>query len=337
MPMRWKRVKYFIKTGKGVLVKTKYLGVYLKLKVDPGSYNTQDVVLGIDPGTKFNGFSIVTKKVHNLNIQRNSERVNHIKNNMKNRVTYRRDRRSRLRHRKVRFSSRTKSKTSKTIHYLTQVKIQMIKDVIKVYPISKIVIEDVKFNHYISKIGSSFSQVEQGKNIIRKYINKLGIPYRESDGRTTKFNRLRYFSMVDPKDQEKGNDNFYTHCVDSYVLAQSEFLTKVKYLNLKYISIKEPSLSKRYSRRTLREFSGKAKGCKIPYFRLGKKGNWIVFTKKHKLKKVRTKLDQFQGNHGPWNYHYLNLGNYLRRGFLYLNGSKGKKNKLKLIVKYNGI
>lgn len=136
MPMTWKRARRFIKAKKGVLVKSKNLGWYLRLKVKPSGEETQEIDLGIDPGSKFNGYSVVSKYCHNANFQRETWKVDKIKKNTSERSYWRRYRRCKLWMRRARFNWRTSSKFTKSTQYFIQVRIQMISDIIKLYPIS---------------------------------------------------------------------------------------------------------------------------------------------------------------------------------------------------------
>lgn len=56
MPTNWKKAAKLVKEGKAIWVKDKVLGTYLKLKFDPGSYETQPMAIAIDQGTMFEGF-----------------------------------------------------------------------------------------------------------------------------------------------------------------------------------------------------------------------------------------------------------------------------------------
>ena len=61
MPMRWGRVKKFLKLGKGVLKYGKLGILYFKMLAKPVDVRTQDVIVGLDPGASYDGFSIISK------------------------------------------------------------------------------------------------------------------------------------------------------------------------------------------------------------------------------------------------------------------------------------
>ena len=122
----------------------------------------QKITLGIDPGSTFDGFSVVSKNAHHLNIeliQRHKNGKNSIKAFKKRQASNRRLRRSRLRHRRIRFDNRNSSKLPPTIQANVDFRIWLVNQLVKIYPISDVVVEDVKFNHYKFTNGSSFSKV----------------------------------------------------------------------------------------------------------------------------------------------------------------------------------
>ena len=62
MPTTWRKAKRLVTEGRAVFVKDKLGGVYLKLKYDPLKYYTQTVILGIDPGSMYDGYTVLTKE-----------------------------------------------------------------------------------------------------------------------------------------------------------------------------------------------------------------------------------------------------------------------------------
>jgi hypothetical protein len=222
MPMKSTRVKKFIDSGKGRIRYDRKLRIhYLQLLVEPSSEETQDVTLGLDPGSTFDGISVVSSKCHHINIeliQRPKKGKNAIKTFKARQASTRRVRRSRLRHRPIRFDHRTSKKLAPTIKANVDFRKWVISKLIKIYPISKIVVEDVKFNHYTSTNGRAFSIVEQGKQELYRFIQALGIKLELYDGFNTKKLRVNSFG-VDLKTKSKDSQTFEAHCIDSFVLA----------------------------------------------------------------------------------------------------------------------
>lgn len=221
MPMKASRVTRYVKEGKGKIRYDRKLKLhYLQLLVDPSDMKTQTIVLGIDPGSCFDGFSVVSQDTHHCNfelIQRAKKGKSSIKKFMERRALNRRIRRSRKWHRPIRFSNRTRRKLSPTIRANVDMRKWLINKLSEYFPITKVVVEDVKFNHYQSNKGKSFSHVEQGKNELYRFIKTRFILETRYGHETHKL-RSQVFGY-DPKVKDKGDKSFNAHCIDSFVLA----------------------------------------------------------------------------------------------------------------------
>lgn len=221
MPMRLARAKRLESENKCKIKYDTKLGIsYVHLKYKPSDTNTQDISIGIDPGSHFDGFTVLSKKCHLINFQLNHNKG--IKSRMEKRSMYRRIRRSRLRSRKARFDSRTKNKLVPTIRSMLEFRKWMLNKLAYYYPIEIVIIEDVKYNHFNDKTGHygrSFSQVEIGKTELYKFIKNKFNQFYTIPGWMTKNARIARFGKPDPKLSDKGANNFYAHCVDSYIIA----------------------------------------------------------------------------------------------------------------------
>ena len=223
MPMKSNRITKFITSGKGKIRYDRKLGLhYLQLLVEPSDYATQDITIGLDPGSSFDGFSVVSKDTHHVNIelvQRPKRGKNSIKSLKTRQRTNRRIRRSRLRHRPIRFDNRTKkNQITPTIRANVDFRKWLITRLVKMYPITRVVVEDVRYNHYKSNTGNSFSLVEQGKTELYNWIKNQGLLLEKFSGYDTKNLRINTFGG-DPKIRDKSSRSFEAHCVDSFVLA----------------------------------------------------------------------------------------------------------------------
>ena len=303
MPMRWRRVNKYVKEGKGVIVRTKQVGVYLRLKVPPETKNVQEVTLGFDPGSQYNGFTISTSKVHNFNCQRDTVRKEQLKSRVLMRKDLRRKRRCRLRHRPTRLY-KTRGYCPSTI-YMVDSKLQMVMDLNKIYPISHIIYEDLRFNHYRNHCKTYFSDVEIGKTYIKQALQSIA-EYSELVGWQTK--TLRDIIEV-PKDFDKHKESFWTHCIDSYVLSLYGLVNqKHKYTNTRLVRSSDEWLPDSFARRVLRIFSirgwFKKDGVKYlagDHHRRRKNGKLEVIIKRHPLKYVKFRTPgNIRSNHGPW-------------------------------------
>jgi hypothetical protein len=172
MPMKISRAKRFLVENKTKLKYDNKLKLYyIILYQEPNGYNTQDITLGIDPGSTFDGFSVVSRQCHHLNVEliqrlkQGKTSIKYFKNRQASNRRVRRNRlRHRLRHRPIRFDNRTSSKLPPTIKANNNFRKWLITKLMKYYPITKVIIEDVAFDHFLSNKGASFSMVEVGKN-----------------------------------------------------------------------------------------------------------------------------------------------------------------------------
>ena len=344
MPMKASRVRRFIKLGKGKLRYNRKLGLhYLQLLVEPSGEILSEVILGIDPGSQFDGFSIVSGNKHLGNwelIQRakkiwkgnnSNPHPKSIEQALCNRSGMRRIRRSRLWHRKARFNNRTSSKLAPTHQAQINFRIYLINNLVKYFPITKVIVEDVRFNHYASNKGVSFSNVELGKTKFYSYLSNL-FKLELVDGWTTHQLRINSFG-VDPKLSDKGSKDFNAHCVDSFVLA----CNKGYKVDLETGEVIEPLIvfkgliNKRVifvskmdrrppnnGKARVLHLAGKNLRCDSwrggPYLIIHGKGGKIIIKRNqlsNKYNKCRVKINDSISNHGPWEY--INNGRAERR------------------------
>jgi hypothetical protein len=223
MPMKSSRVSKYITQKKGKIRYDRKLKLhYLQLFKAPSDFKTQPIIIGIDPGSYFDGISVVSKRNHHCNfelIQRTKKGKSAIKAFMQRKAENRRIRRSRLWHRPIRFSNRTSTKLTPTIRANVEFRQWIITKLMQIYPISKIAVEDVRFNHYASNRGASFSQAEQGKTKLYDFIRERA-ELELIDGFETHQLRTAVFGY-DPKLKDKGSKKFEAHCIDSFVIAQN--------------------------------------------------------------------------------------------------------------------
>lgn len=211
MPMKWNKCRRLLKEKRARLVKSKFGFYYLVLKFKPSGFNTQDVVLGIDPGSIFDGYSVVTKDLNihfQTSFQTNRSDTNKIKKRSTKRRLNRRSRRSKRnrRHQKIRNENRTSKKLSNTIISKLMRMKWMINSIIKFFPINKAVVEEVKSIFTVK----SFTNVELGKTELKRFIMEdLHLSYINSKSyTTTKTLRLKYFNNHDYKLQNKSKKKF---------------------------------------------------------------------------------------------------------------------------------
>lgn len=218
MPTTTARARRLLDQGKAKAYRNK-LGIFcIILKREVESKN-QQIAIGIDPGSKYEGFSIVGTKDTVLNGM--SEAPTHIKAAVEQRRTMRRARRHRkCRRRPARFHNRLRNKDTLPPSSFSRwhAKLRILKQLLKVIPITDVGIEDIKA---VTKKGqqrwnTNFSPIEQGKKWFYEQIQKLHLTLNIRKGFETK--RLRE-SFGLKKTSQKDKKTFDSHVVDAWVLA----------------------------------------------------------------------------------------------------------------------
>ena len=203
------------KVAKKVWSKFGTFGIQMLIETRKEKPNT---TLGIDNGTKFEGYSIVCDKENNLNIKLDLPDKKKIVKKLEERRSLRRTRRSqKCRRRPARFNNREREGfIAPSQLVVVNSRLKIIRELIKMFPINFVGFEDVCFNHSKHKWGKNFSTVEIGKTKIREFIKSFGIEIFEYKGWETKELREKYNYK---KIQNKSKDCFESHCCDSLSLA----------------------------------------------------------------------------------------------------------------------
>lgn len=304
MPCTYKRAKQLVKQKRAHFMKNRDLGSYLQMDDEASARNTQPISLGIDTGTMFNGFSVVSEKDGGLcNIEfectRKLKDKNFIKKKSENRRGARRLRRSRLRHRECRNKNRTGHKVTQTENYYFQ-NIKFCVDLlVKFYPVSHIIIEDVRSVHNNVIKGSSFSPLEQIKTRLYNYCSSKAelVVSKENPKSIRLFKNSRFaisnstIRTYDMKSKNKAEKSFFSHCLDAHSLACLVFSKHLPYCcSMIYISRARPGDDK--VRRDLTKLN------------LTAYGKNRTLRRPSKLRKIRVKQDNAKSNHGGWAYMY---------------------------------
>jgi len=201
----------------------------------PTREETPKTVLGIDTGTKFEGLSLIVGKENVLNVMWLLPNKKTIVSKLIERRQLRRAKRQRnCRRRECRFDNRSKNGfIAPSQLMMVQSRLKAIKEFFKYYPISKVAIEDVKFNHRDKHYGKNFSTIEIGKNMIKAFIiGKVGRDnYITFEGFETEQARERKGLK---KSSNKASETFNSHCVDSFSIA-SELSNAEPNFNIKVV------------------------------------------------------------------------------------------------------
>jgi hypothetical protein len=223
MPTRPCRAKELLKSGRAI--KRWYRGVFCIKIVDRSDGKIQQVVSGIDTGSKREAFSVLSSKHTFLNIL--SDAVTHVSDRIKLRKDMRRKRRyknSPCRTNKCnRLVNRKRLPASTRARW--QIKLNILTFLKKLYPISDIVVEDIKaITIGKRKWDQSFTPLESGKNWFYTECRKIGCLSLRRGYETKKLRD----NMGLKKSKRKLSETFNTHNVDSWVLANSVFENRIR-------------------------------------------------------------------------------------------------------------
>jgi hypothetical protein len=215
MPTTCNRARRWVKSGKATPFWS--FGIWcVRLNVEPSSRETQEIAVGIDPGSKREGFTVKAKERTFINIQ--SKAVTWVKDKVESRRNLRRTRRSRKTPcRQPRWANRPGVAIAPSTKARWQLKLRILKRMLRLYPIAYAVVEDIEASTKDGrKKAQSFQMVMQGKNWLYREIRNLGLILMLVKGWETAHKR-NVLGLAKTKD--KLAETFNTHCVDSWVLA----------------------------------------------------------------------------------------------------------------------
>jgi len=199
----------------------------IRLTKEPSNRQTQPIALGIDPGSKREGYTVATRKAVVLNITSNTPGwiKKHIdtrrqlrKSRRYRKTPYRSCRENRATLRKDRVPPSTKARWN--------AKLRMVIFLLKIIPITIINVEDVAAytKKGQAKWNVSFSPLEVGKVWFYQEIKNLGVQLLKTEGHQTQEKRdQRGFQ----KSSSKLSYSWNAHNVDSHVLAEMALGTEI--------------------------------------------------------------------------------------------------------------
>jgi hypothetical protein len=220
MPCTAKRARALLTSGKAVAKRNKIGIFYIQIKIEKKPKN-QLIVLGIDPGSKYEGYSIVGTKETIINIM--CDATTWVSDAIKSRRMLRINRRYRkVRYRKQRNDNKPIKKCliAPSIKARWDTKLRIIYKIIKIIPIQKIVVEDIiaktrKTYKTQSQWNKNFTPLQIGKNYFYHIVNSI-LNLKLISGIETKILRGEYKLK---KCKNKHTPIFETHCIDSWVIA----------------------------------------------------------------------------------------------------------------------
>ena len=193
-------------------------GIYcLRLNKEPSDRDTQEIAVGVDPGSKKEGFSVKSETHTYLNVQADAH--SKVGKKVAKRRELRRGRRSRKcpnrKHRSNRLVSKHRIPAGTRARWVW--KLRILDWLSKLYPVTHICVEDIKARtiEHAKKWNISFSPLEVGKQWFYTEIRKRWT-LRTLQGWQTKEIRDK---LGLKKSSKKLSDSFEAHCVDSWCLA----------------------------------------------------------------------------------------------------------------------
>jgi RRXRR protein len=259
MPCTPVKARHLFKIGKARPKRNKLGLFYVQLCYEQEPDN-QLLVAGIDPGSQFEGYSVVGTKDTVVNLM--VEAPDHVKEAVSTRRTMRRARRHRKWRRPKRFDNRTKrtKRIPPSTRSRWEAKARIVAQLQKILPLSDVVVEDVQA---VTRAGQgrkwnqSFSPVQVGKQHLYGLLRKMGLQVHLKEGWLTKQLREQYGLK---KTKSKSKQAFESHAVDAWVLAASvSGATKPTCTKLWYV------VGARLHRRQLHRLQKAAGGERKPY------------------------------------------------------------------------
>ena len=194
-------------------------GVFcIRLNRAPSDNKIQPITIGVDPGSKKEGISVTTQTKTVINIQLDA--VTWVKDALESRGQARRARRQR--HTPCRKNKYLNCSTKEWLPPSTkarwQVKLNLIRSLKQIFPISNCVIEDIKARTKPdkNKWNVSFSPLEVGKKWFYSELESIGLIVVLKQGFETAELRKQHGLS---KSTDKLSNKFDAHCVDSWVLS----------------------------------------------------------------------------------------------------------------------
>lgn len=234
MPTKPSRARRWLRDGKVVVVRNNLNVFCIQLVAQASGRNTQDAVIGIDPGKLFSGagvqsskftlfmahiilpFKSVTQKMTTRRILRRARRGRRINRFLPYKLRS---------HRQKRFDNRRQKKLPPSIRANKQLELRVIKELLKIFPISHIRYEVIKARTENGK-GLRFSPAMVGQKIMLEWLERLR-PTTTSLGWQTSILRQQLGLAKDKID--KSSQKPETHANDGIALAASHFMSFEKF------------------------------------------------------------------------------------------------------------
>jgi len=218
MPCTPPKARALLKAGKARPKRNKLGLFYIQLTYAQESSN-QPLVVGIDPGSKFEGFSVVGRRETVCNLM--VEAPDHVKGAVETRRMMRRARRSRRWRRPCRSQNRLSGykRIPPSTRCRWEAKARIVQHLLSILPLTDASVEDVQAETRPGKgrkWNTAFSPVQVGKEYLYRLLTAMGLTVHTFPGFVTKRLREQYGLS---KTKQKDKQDFTSHAVDAWVLA----------------------------------------------------------------------------------------------------------------------
>lgn len=198
------------------------LGIfYIQLAYEQKPDN-QPLAVGVDPGSKFEGYSVVGSQDTVLNLM--AEAPTHVKDIVEVRRNMRRARRYRNCRRRPRRSKNRllgQKRIPPSTRSRWEAKARIVGQLKRILPLADVAVEDVKAVTRKGRGGKwnlSFSSVQVGKEHLYRLLEDMGLKVWKYEGWQTAEARQRFGLK---KCKAKSRQSFESHAVDAWTLAAS--------------------------------------------------------------------------------------------------------------------
>jgi hypothetical protein len=218
MPCTPPKARALLKAGKARPKRNK-LGLFYIQLTYAQEPKTQILVVGIDPGSKFEGFSVVGKRDTALNLM--VEAPTYVKEAVKTRRLLRRSRRYRLWRRPCRNNNRLRGhrRLPPSTRSRWEAKARSVRHLAAILPLTDAAVEDVQAATRPGtgrQWNAAFSPLQVGKEQLYRLLKEQGLMVHQYRGIVTQQLRDHYQLT---KSHQKDAQTFTSHAVDAWVLA----------------------------------------------------------------------------------------------------------------------
>lgn len=219
MPCKPAKARKLIKSGQAIGKRNKLGVFYIQLNYVVETPDNQRVVIGIDPGSKWEGYSVNGEKETVVNIMADATDGKSIKKKLETRSNMRRARRFRKWRRPVRKNRfKDKNRIAPSTRARWELKYRIVMQLAKIIPISDVAVEDVKAETCKNgrRWNGSFSPVQAGKNHLYSLLKEAGFRLWTFEGWEVSEERN---AQGLKKSGNKSEQSFDSHAVDGFVLS----------------------------------------------------------------------------------------------------------------------